>query len=144
MVVVLGLAPATAAGCIVPDGHRVVERTDEAIVTLETVGEDEDPLDGETVERTWRGCDFAATRVVELHRGQSSLGAYSSARAFRLAGPRTAFVVIEATKYDSAERIVTVDLRDGTRWESVPISLGFTQVALSRVGSRRSTPRPAR
>ena len=131
-------APAAAA-CITPAGARVVAQTEEASVTLETQGEDADPLEGETSFSLWRGCAEESATQVELLSGSRALFSSRSASGFELAGPLVAFLAERAPdKYESFARLVTVDLRTGARWESGEVSyfggLGFTEHAVNRRG----------
>lgn len=115
----------------------MVVETEEAVVTVETRGEDADPSEGETSSSVWRGCAPEVGVQVDLHAGFRGTFAFSNASDFKLTGPFAAFRTGRAEdKYESFERLVTVDLRTGRRWESAELSPvgAFAEHAVNRRG----------
>lgn len=124
-----------AAACATPDGAKEVEATEEAVVTVERHGDRSGDLFDESTA-VWRGCEHGTSAQVVLLDGYRNFSAFQDASRFELAGPFAAFIAGRGTKYDgSTDRLVTVDLRDGTRWESGPVRVGFTGHAVNRRGA---------
>lgn len=100
-------------------------------------------LGSESFTRRWSGCATRRGVQIELERssGSGSLGTLHDASRFQVAGERVAFLVSDGDKYESTTRLVTVDLRDGTRWESLGVNslngggTGFVELALDRAGN---------
>lgn len=100
-------------------------------------------LGSESFTRSWSGCATRRGVQIELEHssGSGSLGTLHDASRFQVAGERVAFLVTDGDKYESTTRLVTVDLRDGSRWESEGVNsvsgsrTGFAEIAVDRGGN---------
>lgn len=138
-------SPATAhseARCTPPPGSSHVRSSFEATVTVAKRSAGPDVLGSESFSRTWSGCATRRGAQFELERSSgSSLGTSHYASRFEVAGEQVAFLVTDSDRRESTTRLATIDLSDGSRWESEGVNsvsgsgTGFAEIAVDRGGN---------